>query len=302
MPISPVAQPYVTILAPSFQGATTIAALLNNHPKLVSLGDTNPPRIFEHHECTCGAEIRSCPFWVALRANLAAFQDPVTPGWFPMRPRFVGGKTRVDSYVATAAAALDGGGVLRRTLGRLPPYQTFRAFIEQFADFVRAASGKPIYVDGEKSLTKYLASRVSGLEPRAVIHVIRDPRAFVASSKRVGVPLERAASEWRQYHSRALRLARQTSGMAVMRLRYEDFSSDPKASVSAMLRLIGVEDADVFFRPAPGDFWHQTGNRTILKFNGDVRESDRWRSELTDAEAARVLVLSGPLAKTYGYR
>ena len=293
---------YFTVLAPSFHGATTISALLNNHPQIVSLGDTNPPRVFEHHECTCGVEIKSCPFWVSLRGAMAPFEQSDTPSWFPTRPRFAGGTSRADSYIATAASMLDAGGVLSASLGRTTPYRHFLDYLEKSADFVRMASGKPVYVDGEKSLTKYLAGQLAGLKPRGIVHIFRDPRAFAASSKRVGVAPERAAREWRVYHARLTRLTGSAMDTPVKRFRYEDFSADPKRVMAELFSFMGVANAEVFYRPKPEDFWHQTGNRTILKFNGDIRESDKWRTELTAEEAQRVLELCGPLAKTYGYR
>lgn len=291
----------LTLLAPSFHGATTLSALLNNHPDIVSLGDTNPPRVFEDHLCTCGAEIRACPFWVGLRAAMGPFEHAATPAWFPARPRIVGGKSRLDSYLTIAAGLVDGGRMIEGSLGRTAPFRRFRAFLESFAAHVRQASGKRIFVDGEKSLTKFLAGRLAGYRPEAIIHLFRDPRAFAASSIRVGVPAVEAAREWRVHHARLVRVTGGGSGSRVLRLRYEDLTAEPEATMLRVFELLCVPPADVFFRPARDAFWHQTGNRTILKFDGRVRESGRWRQELDAPTAEAVLATAGPLARNLGY-
>ncbi len=291
----------MTILAPSFHGATTLSALLNNHPEIVSLGDTNPPRVFEQHLCTCGAEIRACRFWVGLRAAMASHERAGSPTWFPTRPRIFGGASRLDSYLTIGAGVLDVGGLMGESLGRTAPFRRFRAYLVGFASHVLAASDKRIYVDGEKSLTKFIAGRLAGFRPAGIIHLLRDPRAFVASSKRVGVPIEQAARDWRVYHQRIIRLTGMDRETPVLRLRYEDLTADPAGTMAKVFAFIGVAAADVFVRPGAGDFWHQTGNRTILSFDGNVRSSERWRNEIDDEMGSRVLALAGPLAARFGY-
>ena len=64
------------VLCPSFHGATLLAVLLNNHPDIVTLGDTNPTRAYDQI-CACERLVSECPFWqeVARECQTARFAD-----------------------------------------------------------------------------------------------------------------------------------------------------------------------------------------------------------------------------------
>ena len=292
--------PYVSILAPSFHGATTLSVLLNNHPQLVSLGDNNPPRRFEHHNCTCGLEIRYCEFWAGLQAELAEFSATGSDAWFPTRPNITGRFDRTDSLLVLALQAAGAGGVVQSAAGRLQPFREFRRYLSAFARHVLVKSGKGIFVDGEKSVTKYVAANLSGYHPKGAIHLIRDPRAYVASSIRIGSTLDASAAEWRRYHRRLLH-ATARGPVPILRLHYEALTTDPVSSMKLVFNFLGVAHHDIFFRPTPEQFWHQTGNRTVLQFNGYISDEEKWRHELSAKQSARVLRLAGSLARDFGY-
>jgi hypothetical protein len=90
-------------------------------------------------------------------------------------------------------------------------------------------------------------------------------------------------------------------------IRYEDFVSDPGASVSALLRLCGADDAE---SPVRGSVVDLRANHTVTG-NPDrfrtgttiIRDTDdAWRRELPAAAKLTVLALSWPLFPRYGYR
>jgi hypothetical protein len=155
-----------------------------------------------------------------------------------------------------------------------------------------------VFVDGFKSKTRYVVLKACGLPVRGVIHLIRDPRAYVASSKRAGIPVASAAREWVRYHTRIERLTNFTSEK-VVRIRYEDLCERPHDVIESVQCWMGFHPQPRRLEPRKDLHW--LGNSSVFDFGGHVLRHERWREELSRADLEIICRLTLKTANRYGY-
>ena len=143
----------------------------------------------------------------------------------------------------------------------------FNDYATSWATFKEAAlntSEARLLVDGEKSVTKFLAFRsVKDLDCR-LIHLTRDPRAFVQSVRsnraRAGLKsktLAESASSWTKSHRRILRASSGLKPSRYRLVRYEDLAQRPVETMRGVFEFMGLPDADVAHPPQQA---HVIGN------------------------------------------
>jgi hypothetical protein len=130
-----------------------------------------------------------------------------------------------------------------------------------------------------------------------VVHLVRDPRAHAASSRRHdGVPSGRAARAWvRTHRAIAARLARLPNTPRLL-LRYEDLCGKPAATLARLHTFAGVDRM-----PPPSDFraldLHILGNRMRL----DGSDTGQVTPPEPTPLAPEVWRWAGRHAATFGY-
>ena len=301
MPPLHVAEPHAFVLCSSYHGATLLAMLLNAHPDVVHLGDTNPTTRFDQ-DCSCGRTVGTCPFWVELRAQLSLGDLSTASNWLPKVPPFTT-SPRVNAALAkgfTLADRLSGRQLDRRVSQRVAWY---RDAYQRLMTFTKDATGARVFVDGEKMVDKAVLLASASPGSTRLIHLTRDPRGYVASHLRRGRgDMLSWARDWRRYHER-VRLGRWLlGGQDTLTLRYEDLAEDTQGSMDRVFRYLRVTPLDLE-QPlqSPGER-HVIGNRMVRTFDGRVRIDERWRDELSEADANAILRESGHFARAMGYR
>lgn len=288
------------VLTTSHHGATLLALLLNAHPDVAAPADTNPSRRIAQ-ACWCGAPIGDCDFWAGLYRALDLDRFREFDGWMPRFPRLTGAPgvdRRLSAALGRTGLAVSPAvwGPLR---GRLAD---FCALYEGFRLYALRRTGARVLVDGEKSLAKALVLAGSGRYRVRILHLVREPRGFVASYRRQsGGTTAAAARHWRRQHGRILAFARALPPAAYLRLRYEDLVDSPANALSAVQSFLGLAEHDLLtgFRRPPGK--HAVGNKMMFNFAGTISRDERWRSELSPEEQAQALALARPLAARFGY-
>jgi hypothetical protein len=174
------------------------------------------------------------------------------------------------------------------------------------------AMGASVFVDGEKSVEKALFLACASDRPRRLIHLTRDPRGWVVSQSEAlsllgqgdANPQDRVrlARSWQRYHMR-IRLARRLLGPSnTLTIRYEDLATQTERTMQRVFEFIGVPPlvSDPSRRSRPQT--HAIGNVMLKTYDGSIVPDERWRSELSEAEAADILRKSGRFAAQLGYR
>jgi len=180
-------------------------------------------------------------------------------------------------------------------------------------------TGANVIVDSSKrSSNAAMLASIPELDP-FFLHLVRDPRAVAYSRQRrkmnpdSDVPTEmdintptNSAMAWFGWNVSAEAVVRRQDPRKVVRVRYEDFASDPAGTVDSILDLLGEGGKILPFKDQRTV--HLTGNHTVsgnpARFSqGEIRirEDDAWHTGLPAAARNRVAALTLPLMLRYGY-
>ncbi len=154
------------------------------------------------------------------------------------------------------------------------------------------------------------------MEPFAV-HLVRDPRAVAFSWQRekyypaFGEPMQRfgpihSALSW-DVRNAASELVTRQLGPRALRIRYEDFVLQPRATIQAILKLAGESPERLPFvdeRTLALESAHTVmGNPSrFLTGHVEIQADAEWVSHLQRGDRLLVTLLTAPLLRRYGYR
>jgi hypothetical protein len=141
-----------------------------------------------------------------------------------------------------------------------------------------------------------------------VIHLVRDPRAVVASLQKVPWykrPVPDAAALWIQADRELRKVGRAQPGDSYHRLRYEDLMADPEGRLRALCAYLGEDFADDMLdhAGAASDIvpkrktWHTNVHKPI-----DASRVDAWQGVLAPSEAGLIELLGRLAMHRNGYR
>ncbi len=289
------------VLCPAFHGATLLSLLLNNHGRVFALGDTNPTRAYDQ-TCACGEKVSDCDFWAYIAENIKFDPEENLPNLLPVYPRLhAKEKTNKAMNTALSVAARHLGSWLW-ILGGDPAHQ----FADRYRDFLDAASKwapHDVFIDGEKSLLKYMVCASMGFPVGGVIHLTRDPRGYATSRMESGGTKDPAAlaKEWADQHRRIELFGRLFSGKRYLRVRYEDLIKDPQRLMDRLFTFMGVGPEPVIGPPKDPRKHHLMGNKMLQIFTGEVKTGESWRKSMHPAHGESIAAAAEPLFSAYGY-
>ncbi len=262
--------------------------------------------------CGCGQPFGSCPFW--RQVGQAAFG-----GWDQVDvDRITRLRAQVDRarFLPQLASPL-----LRRRLQ--PALDEYVAYYQRTYAAIGQISGSAVVIDSSKHASLAFCLRSSpGLDLR-VVHVVRDPRAVAYSwGKIVDRPEAAPGSQMSTYTpaSAALRWNLQNSalqllsqlGTPTLRVRYEDFTAAPAATLSRIAAFAGLPGGPEFGflgTDRPGRWWAELGaahtaSGNPMRFTTGrirIRHDDTWQTAMVAGNRRTVTTLTLPLLMRYGY-
>lgn len=239
----------IFILSSRRSGSTLLEMLLGSHPELWSMGEVQllPRDLRErHHPCGCGKSVGECSFWrKALRRADLTEADLDLIGYY--RSRHPNGKILRPNEV--------------RALGRFTLSPARAAWVQRYgaanlrlfrgiASAVpeRSKPGLVSLIDGSKDIYRCNALIASGLFRVRVIHLVKDPRAFVHSMIRHKgvnkvVQTVRKTLRWQVENALAERVYRKAlPANRSLRLSYEDLASQPDLTLARLWKFLRVAD------------------------------------------------------------
>ena len=258
--------------------------------------------------CGCGERFSACAFW--RQVGERAFG-----GWAAVdRDEVLALKAQVDRTRH----------VLRLARGRLDDahLDAVRRYAAYYTRIYRAAAavtGARVVIDSSKHASTAFVLRWAPEIDLRVLHMVRDSRAVAYSwGKQVRRPEVvdseaymptfsplRVSALWTAQNAAFHLLATRA---AVTRLRYEDFTADPRGTVRRMREFVGLPDTDDALRvlddppSAPRPTHSIAGNP--LRFSGGplrVRRDEAWRSALPRRSRVVVGAATLPMRLRYGY-
>jgi Sulfotransferase family len=292
-------------------GSTLLELILAQSPDVCAVGEV--VHLWERalggdERCGCGERFTVCDFWNAVGEH--AFG-----GW---------AKVDTDEVRALKASVDRTRHVPQLARGRLSEERLaeVRRYADLYTRIYRAAAavtGASVVVDSSKHASLAFALRWADDLDLRVLHMIRDSRAVAYSwAKQVRRPEvvdEEAymptfspmtvSALWTAQNAAFHLLAARAP---VARLRYEDFTADPRGAVRRVRRFAGLPDTDEALRvlddpPAPPQSAHSIAGNPLRFSSGPirVRRDEAWRAALPRKSRAVVSAATLPLRVRYGY-
>ncbi len=295
-------------------GSTVLANILGEVDGVFAAGEVRylwQRGLKEGRLCGCGLTVRDCPVWSRVLAAAGQLDDA----------------ERVDAIVSM----LQRTGRIRNLPGvlagsvvpRLDPAESHalapaRDALGDLYAAIADVTGCRVIVDSSK-LPAYanVLAATPGIDLR-VVHLIRDPRGAAYSwSSRKTLADGAARTHMEQIGPAKSAVLWDVWNLAggvlfkgdpdrYLRLRYEDFVSDPPGSIRAILGMVGIKDADLPFinsneaRTTPNH--SVAGNPDRLRHGViTLRSDDRWRLAMKPRNRRLVSTLTSPLLLRYGY-
>ena len=305
---APVKVLYVAGLGRS--GSTILANTLGQVEGFFSGGELNfiwKHALIENRLCGCGRPARECPFWGPVFDEEFGGQSEDLAREM-MRLQYSGARTRHIPLMLTEG----GREKIRARLGK------FLDNTGRLYKSIRSVSGSRVVVDTSKEPAYgYALGMVPGIDLR-VLHLVRDPRAAAyswAKKKRQPDSADRefmhqktpaqSAVLWDAWNAAIEALWRE-SPEKYLRLRYEDFIADPRASFEAMLKLVGEEGAEL---PLVGEREVKLGISHTVSGNPnrfdtgavELKQDQAWTEKMSPRDQKLVTALTVPLLKRYHY-
>ena len=289
-------------------GTTLVERLLGELPGVCALGEVVHlwERDIRHDErCGCGSRFSGCGFW--QRVGRLAFG-----GWHNVdvdrvhQLRDIVERTRHIPWLASMNEAPD----------EVREYANYYSRVYAAA---AAVSGASVVVDSSKhSALAHVLRWADDIDLR-VLHVVRDARGVAYSwTKTVTRPETDGTDEMTRYspgrsallwsaHNAAFGvLAR--CGVAVRRIRYEEFLADPRAELARIGAFAGLPmgpDDLAFLQPGHADLTagHSAAGNPMRFTVGrlPLRRDDAWVRALPRAQRRLVGAVCGPMLRAYGY-
>jgi hypothetical protein len=249
-------------------GSTLLDLSLSAHPQVTGVGEAKKLRLYmedrpsgtghDSRRCSCGIDpVTDCPFWLAVDAQLA--RD---------------------------------GRRLRELDLQSTDDSVFAADNRAFFDAVAAVTGSSVVVDSSKSAVRL--QRLVGLTGLVVVpvHLVRSTFGTVASYKRRGHDLPRAASLYARFTWAAMRAAPSVPRATIS---LEALASEPEAVLSRLMRCLdlGLHPDQLAWS---GTDHHQIGgNGMRFTTSSAFHRPDDGRDDLSVAERAVLTATCRPI-------
>jgi hypothetical protein len=291
-------------------GTTLLERLLGQLPGVTPLGEVVhlwQRDLRDDERCGCGDRFSACGFW--QKVGVEAFG-----GWDAVNPQ------RVLDLAATVERTRH---IPLMALGRKP--DGLDEYAGHFAKIYRGAAtvtGATAVVDSSKHSALAYCLRHADIDLR-VIHMVRDSRGVAYSwTKKVTRPETETDEQMTRYspsRSALLWNAHNASfgvlgrlGVPVLRVRYEELLSDPKATLRSLARFAGLSEAaqELSFLRSTEDGYvadlgpaHSAAGNPMRFTIGTVplRRDEAWRRSLPTGQRRLVGALTAPLLSMYGY-
>ncbi len=306
-------QPVLYLAGMGRSGSTLLERATAQIPGVVGVGELVflwERGIRNDERCGCGVPFSQCAFWSEVGRVAFGGWDRVDVD----RVLHLDGRVNDVRHLARLAARRLGG---RRFEAELHEYV---GYYERVYAAVREVTGCDLVIDSSKLTALAFALRRSSSIDLRVLHLLRDPRAVAYSwTKRVVRPEittgkvymavydpAHMATRW-MTHNLLFELLSST-GVPVMRVRYEDLAKDPRSWLQRILAFAGrppTDDELRFLTEEAADLGegHSVAGNPMRFEKGPikVRLDEAWKERMDPRDLKVVTALTRPMMRMYGY-
>lgn len=286
-------------------GSTVLDTVLGGHPQALSCGELAgvPEHGWQLNQyCSCGQPAADCRFWSAVR------QRWESEGFELERYR--------EEQAYFEAHRLKGWSRLR---SHTPRFDYYSRATRALLSAIQVESGVEVLVDSSKNPLRALAlSKINGIEV-SLLHLVRDGRGVVWSLRKsfkkdsaAGVERKlkpravwRTAAFWALTNLQVERVIQSLPLGRSLRIRYEDFLSNPSDSLQEVSTFIGLDYSQIADDLAAGKEMPVSctiaGNRVRMSGAIRLRLDEEWKENLSAKELALFWPIAGSLMRRYQY-
>lgn len=289
-------------------GSTILDIALGQHAAVMGAGEiTSLTRhVWRHNEyCACGNAIRDCSFWNSVLQEWSIGQESgLMEEYCALQQKFEG--------LSMLTRLLSGFGLGKR-------FSLYTLHTKRLFSAMQACSGRQMIVDSSKLPGRAMAvAQIPGIDMR-VIHLVRDGRGVAWSllkgyerDAKSGLQKEikpksvfRTAVRWSMVNLAVEYLSRKLGPERVMRVRYEDFASDPVTvmqKIGAFLELdLSRIGTSLRNGEAMGPGHQVAGNRLRMNASIALNKDEAWRTRMPAGQQVSFRRLGGWMLRRYGY-
>lgn len=297
---------YIYIMGRGHSGSTILDALLGSAENMHSLGEIVSGMPRKEDVCSCGNKIKDCEFWNKVRAK---FEEENDISWNKAALKLQN-QAHLKYFIKTWL------GINRREIEELKEInETLFGIISEVAE-------SEVLIDSSKEFTRGLFL-TKYLSPGKIIHLIRNPLDILASTLlRIG----EGKFKFLRYKFKNARIAfpflmiSACSWMAgnllgeiihyigkdkIMRVRYEDLSSEPSVELAKIGRFVGQDLRGVVRRVKNGEKMNIphmiAGNRMRTKGSFIFAPNKKDYRPLPKRYRLMGILITWPLMLKYGY-
>jgi hypothetical protein len=308
-PGSPASAPKVLFIAGMTRSGTTLLGnVLNELPGFVGVGEVRSywRAMREAHLCGCGAAVPDCEFWSEVAGWIERHHGPV-----PVDRALFLQRAHIRSLPLQLVR------LKRAKQSASSPGAEYAQLLAQLYAGIEAVSTADVVVDSSKGPhDAYVISRFTELD-LFVIHLVRDPRGVAYSwsrrawnpDKPTGYFEQQQASEvairWVTRNAITEILLARRLGPRYMRVRYEDFVSDPDETIGQISAMCTARKLPL---PASGDVIsfgpnHSVSGNPSRLATGPVpiRPDHEWTERMSRRPMLAATIGAAPLLRRYGY-
>jgi hypothetical protein len=297
-------------------GTTVINSILGQMDGVFAAGELRylwQRGMLENRLCGCGVPFAECPVWSAVLGRAFSGLPGIDPA--AVDPGEIAQRLLSRLRMARVPMML-----CRRMLGRRAvAWHPDDLLIGEVYRALSAETGQRIIVDSSK-LPPYglLLSALPGVE-LYVLHIVRDARATAFSWRRPKRALDfgdgqlmpqqqpwKSSLLWLVWNGLTAMLWRRAEGR-YLRVRYEDFVRDPKATMSQVAVMVGLDPALLPFETATTvrlQPTHSVAGNPDRHRHGSIElaSDNEWLTAMPAGQRALVTALTAPALVGFGYR
>lgn len=304
----------LSIVGAGRSGTTVLASILGEVAGIASAGEIRwlwRRGVVERRPCACGLAPSDCPVWAPVVAQTLASVDTD-------RSRALEEIIAAQAEIATLPHRVR---VLRSASAPTtswPALSLVRNTIETACrSFASAADARVVVDSSKRPHDAAVVAALPGIS-HYVLHVVRDPRAVAYSWRRektftvagetytMGTRrLSASANRWTSNGWGAELLRRHVPADRWLRLRYEDFCADPRASYREIMGLLDEQGPSPFEGPDvvrlnPGHIVAGNPSRFTVG-TVKIRVDEEWRRGMSTRDQQLIGWSTYPLRRRYGY-
>lgn len=296
--------------ASSHSGSTLLDLMLNNSPRVQSLGEAFRLCWFartNRQPCTCGKPITECPFWLRIEEEArkelelsdreSLLQTLETALWPDRLGRVTTALQKGLLILGNRPLYLMGARLFTREHHKACKNSLF------WYDIIRRTTGCSVIVDSSKNTRRLKALYLTDPKRFRLIHLLRDGRAIAASAmRREHIDIVGAATAWVKGTRSLLWASRSISPKQVHQLRYESLCRDPESAIHRVCQFLEIPFDQDMLTLRKKEAHNIGGNLMRFRYGETtIRLDERWREELSADDLKVFERIGGRWNRRLGY-